>query len=198
VLVVSPSVPANTVAELVAVAKANPSKLNVGFGLGTTPHLLAETFKLVTGTAINSVPYRGGAQAVTDLLGGRIEMNFGTTATLLPLIREEKVRALAYTGVTRSPDLPDIPTMGESRFPEIGYRPDSWQAVLAPPGTPVGIINKLNTAINESLKSPELKAAFATLGFEAKITTPDEVAAFLAHEAHKFPAIIKAAGLKPE
>jgi tripartite-type tricarboxylate transporter receptor subunit TctC len=198
VLVIAPSVPANTVAELVAYARANPNKLNFGFGLGTTPHLLGETLKLVTGAEINSIPYRGGAQAVTDLLGGRIDMNFGTTATLLPLIQQGKVRALAYTDVARSPDLPNVPTMSESGFPEIGYRPDSWQAVLAPPGTPAAVIHKLNTEINESLKSPTLTAALATLGFEPKITTPEEFAAFLAQEADKFPPIIKATGLKPE
>src|SRR5262245_11416063 len=198
VLVVAPSVPANTVAELVAFARAHPNRLNFGFGLGTTPHLLGETFKRVTRAEINSIPYRGGAQAVADLLGGRIAMNFGTTATLLPLIKQGKVRALAYTGVTRSPDLPDVQTMTESGFPEVGYRPDSWQAVLAPPGTPIAVINKLNTEINESLKSPTLKTALGTLGLEPKITTPDEFAAFLAHEADKFPPIIKAAGLKAE
>ena len=108
VLVIAPSVPAATVQEFIAYAKANPGRLNFGFGLGTLPQILGESFKAVTGTDIASIPYKGGAQAITDMLGGRIQMNFGTTATLLPLIRQGKVRALAVTTQTRSKDLPDV------------------------------------------------------------------------------------------
>jgi tripartite-type tricarboxylate transporter receptor subunit TctC len=119
VLVIAPSVPATTVREFVTYAKANPGQLNFGFGLGTLPHILGESFKAVTGTDIASIPYKGGAQAITDMLGGRIQMNFGTTATLLPLIQQGKVRALAVTTQARSKDLPDVPTMVESGLPEL-------------------------------------------------------------------------------
>src|SRR6267142_5385443 len=113
-LVIAPSLTARTVPEFVAYAKANPGKLNFGFGLGTLPQILGESFKVVTGTDIASIPYKGGAQAITDMLGGRIQMNFGTQAKLLPLIQQGKVRALAVTTQTRSKDLPDVPTMIES------------------------------------------------------------------------------------
>ena len=114
VLVIAPEVPAKTVAEFVAHAKAHPNKLNFGFGLGTLPQILGETFKAVTKTDIVSIPYKGGAQAITDMLGGRIQMNFGTPPTLLPLIQQGKIRALAVTTDARYRDMPDVPTMIES------------------------------------------------------------------------------------
>ena len=119
VLVIAPSIPAKTVQEFIAYAKAHPGKLNFGFGLGTLPHILGESFKAVTATNIASIPYKGGAQAITDMLGGRIDMNFGTQATLLPLIRQGKVRALAVTTATRARDLPEVPTMAESGLPQL-------------------------------------------------------------------------------
>ena len=133
---IAPSVPANTVAELIAHAKANPGKLAFGFGLATTPHILGETFRQTTGIDIVSIPYRGGEQARTDLLGGRVHINVAPVPTLLPLIREGKVRPLAYTGPRRSPDLPDVPTMIESGLPQVGYDPDVWVGLFAPAGTP--------------------------------------------------------------
>jgi tripartite-type tricarboxylate transporter receptor subunit TctC len=124
VLVVRPDLPAKTVQDLIAHAKAHPGKLTFGFGVSTTPHILGETLKNVTGADIASVPFRGGAPAITDLLGGRIDMNFGTTATLLPLIEQGKVRAIAFTGAKRSPDLPQVPTMIESGIVQLGFNPD--------------------------------------------------------------------------
>src|SRR5262249_2554833 len=119
VLVVPPSIPAKTLKEFIAYAKANPGKLNFGFGQGTLPHLVGEAFKLATGTDIANIPYRGGAQAITDMLGGRIHMNLGAGATLVPLIREGKIKALAVTSTKRSDELPDVPTMAESGLPEL-------------------------------------------------------------------------------
>ena len=130
---IAPSVPAKTIAELVAYAKANPGKLAFGYGLATTPHILGETFRQTTGIDLVSVPYRGGEQARADLLGGRVHINIAPVPTLLPLIREGKVRPLAYTGPRRSPDLPDVPTMIESGLPQVGYDPDVWLGFLAPP-----------------------------------------------------------------
>ena len=119
VLVIATSIPANTVQEFIAYAKANPGKLNFGFGLGTLPQILGESFKAETGTDIASIPYKGGAQAITDMLGGRLEMIFGTTATLLPLIQQGRIRALAVTTQTRAKDLPNVPTMIESGLPQL-------------------------------------------------------------------------------
>ena len=151
VMVVEPRVPAKTIAELIAHAKANPGKLTFGFGLGTTPHVLGETFKQATGTEIASIPYRGGEQARADLLGGRIHINIAPVPSLLPLIQDGRARPLAFTGPKRSPDLPDVPTMTESGLPQVGFNPDVWLGFFAPAGTPAAVIDKLNTAINDSL-----------------------------------------------
>jgi tripartite-type tricarboxylate transporter receptor subunit TctC len=196
VLVIAPSVPASTVAEFVAYAKANPGKLNFGFGLGTLPHILGESFKVVTGTEIASIPYKGGAQAVTDMLGGRIDMNFGTTATLLPLIQQGKVKALAVTTQKRSKDLPGVPTMIESGLPQLALIFSA--GLLAPAGTPGEIIARLNAEINEAMRAAELEATMAKLGFEPQIWSPQEYATFLADEVRRWPPIIKAAGVKAE
>jgi tripartite-type tricarboxylate transporter receptor subunit TctC len=196
VLVVAPSVPAATVQEFIAYAKANPGKLNFGFGLGTLPQILGESFKAVTGTDIASIPYKGGAQAITDTLGGRIQMNFGTTATLLPLIQQGKVRALAVTTRTRSKDLPDVPTMVESGLPELALIFSA--GLLAPAGTPADIIHKLNVETNEAMRTPELTASMAKLGFEPQLWSTQDYAAFLADEMRRWPPIVKAAGVKPE
>jgi tripartite-type tricarboxylate transporter receptor subunit TctC len=196
VLVIAPSVPAASVAEFVAYAKANPGKLNFGFGLGTLPQILGESFKIVTGTEIASIPYKGGAQAVTDMLGGRIDMNFGTTSTLLPLIQQGKIRALAVTTQKRSKDLPGVPTMIESGLPQLALIFSA--GLLAPAGTPGEIIARLNAEINEAMRAPELEASMAKLGFEPQIWSPQEYAAFLAEEGRRWPPIVKAAGVKAE
>jgi tripartite-type tricarboxylate transporter receptor subunit TctC len=196
VLVIAPSVPASTVAEFVAHAKANPGKLNFGFGLGSLPHILGESFKVVTGTEIASISYKGGAQAVTDMLGGRIDMIFGTTATLLPLIQQGKVRALAVTTQKRSKDLPGVPTMIESGLPQLALIFSA--GLLAPACTPSEIIARLNAEINEAMRAPELEAGMAKLGFEPQIWSPQEYAAFLADEVRRWPPIVKAAGVKAE
>src|SRR5512133_3835399 len=119
VLVVSTGTPANTLQEFIAYAKINPGKLNFGFGQGTLPHLIGEAFKLATGIDIASIPYRGGAQAITDMLGGRVDMNFGAGATLVPLIREKKIKALAVTSAARSAQLPNVRTMIECGLPTL-------------------------------------------------------------------------------
>jgi tripartite-type tricarboxylate transporter receptor subunit TctC len=195
-LVIAPSVPAKTVPEFIAYAKAHPGELNFGFGLGTLPQILGESFKVVTGTDIVSIPYKGGAQAVTDLLGGRIHMNFGTQATLLPLIRDGRIRALAVTTESRAKELPDVPTMSESGLPQLtlGFS----AGILAPAGTPVAIVEKLNAEINAALKSPELKASLAQLGFEPQFWSPAQYGDFLAEEMTRWPPLVKASGIEPE
>jgi tripartite-type tricarboxylate transporter receptor subunit TctC len=196
VLVVAPSVPAKTVQEFIAHARANPGKLNFGFGLGTLPQILGESFKAVTGTDIASIPYKGGAQATTDMLGGRIEMLFGTLATLQPLIQQGKVRALAVTTQTRATDLPNVPTMSESGLPQLALIFSA--GLLAPAGTPAEIVARLNAEINEAMKTPELAASMRKLGFEPTTWSPRDYGAFLAEEARRWPAIVKASGVKAE
>ena len=197
-IAVSPSVPANTIPELVTHAKANPGKLAFGFGLATMPHIIGETFKQAAGLDIIDVPYRGGEQARADLLGGRVHINIAPVPQLLPLIRDGKIRALAYTGPQRSPDLPEVPTMAESGYPQVGFNPDVWMGILAPAGTPAAIVEKLNGAVNAMLKSEEMAPALKRFGYEAKITTPAEFAAFFAAELQKWPPILKTTGLKPQ
>jgi tripartite-type tricarboxylate transporter receptor subunit TctC len=198
VMAIAPNVPAKSVSELIAYAKANPGKLIFGYGPGTPPHILGSVFKQATGTEIAFVPYRGGDQARADLLGGRIHITFAPVATLLPLIREGKVHPLAFTGSKRSSDLPDVPTMRESGLPEVSFNPDAWHGLMAPVGTPPIAIERLNVAINESLKSPETTTALATLGFEPMVTTPQEFAAFLADELQKWPPRLRSAGVQAE
>lgn len=198
VMVVAPDVPAKSIGELVGYAKANPGKLIFGYAPGTPPHILGQAFRQSTATDIAFVPYRGGDQARADLLGGRIHLNMAPVATLLPLIRDGKVRPLAFTGAKRSPDLPGVPTMGESGFPQVGFNPDAWQGLMAPVATPRAVIERLNLVINESLKSPEMIATFATLGYDPMTTTPQEFAAFLSEEMQKWPPRLRSAGVQAE
>jgi tripartite-type tricarboxylate transporter receptor subunit TctC len=194
VLVVHPSVPAKTPAELVQYAKANPGKLNFGFGQGTLPQLVGEMFKAAAGIDITSVPYSGGAQAVTDLLGGRIDMNIGTTSTLLPLHRTGKVRMIAYTGTARRPDMPDIPTMIESGYPSVVST--TYYGILGRADLPPEIVTSLNAAVNEIVKLPEVKDSMAKVGFEPKAFTPRELATLFAGETEKWIAIVRATGFQ--
>jgi tripartite-type tricarboxylate transporter receptor subunit TctC len=195
-MVIAPSVPAKTVQEFIAYAKAHPGELNFGFGLGTLPQILGESFKAETGTNIVSIPYKGGAQAITDMLGGRIQMNFGTQATLLQLIRSGKVTALAVTTETRDKELPDVPTMAESGLPQLSLTFSA--GFLAPAGTPPAILEKLNAEINEAMKSPELAAGLNKLGFEPQFWSVQQYGTFLAAEMKKWPPIVKASGVQPE
>jgi tripartite-type tricarboxylate transporter receptor subunit TctC len=198
VLVVQPGLPVKTLNELIAYAKINPGKVTFGFGINTPPQILGETLKLAAEVDIRSIPYRGGAQAVQDMLGGRIDMNFGSTSTLLPLIKAGKLKAIAFTGATRSPDLPDVPTVVEAGYPQIAFNPDAWAAILAPAGTSPAIVGILNAKINASLQSPELGASLAKFGFQGKQMSPTEFAAFLASEMKRWPPVVRAAGLKVE
>jgi tripartite-type tricarboxylate transporter receptor subunit TctC len=196
ILVVAPSVPARSVKELAAYAKANPGKLNWGFGTATGPHLFGEMFVAATGIDVARISYKGGPQAVTDLLGGHVHMNFNVTAFVLPLIREGKLRALAVTSEARSRDLPDVPTMAESGLPQLtrGF----WTALLGPKGMPVDVVSRLNAAVNASLATPEMKARMAKLGYEPKPGSPPQLAALLAEEVATWKAAAKTAGIVPQ
>jgi len=191
-LVVASAVPAKTVAELVAYAKANPGKLSHGASLGTPPHLLGTFFKFKTGIDINYIPYKSTASALTDLLGGQVQMTAESPSVLLPLIAQGKIRALAITTAARSPDLPDVPTMIESGL--VGFPPNIWFGIVAPGGTPSHIVGRLNTAINKALGSSEMKLSLAKLGFEPKIGQPQDFAALIADEVPKWAEIVKLSG----
>jgi tripartite-type tricarboxylate transporter receptor subunit TctC len=195
-LVVALSVPAKTVVELVAYAKANPGKLNFGAGIGTPPHLVGELFKVATGTDIVFIPYKGAAASMTDVLAGQTQMTIDGLTTSIPHIQSGKVRALAVMSAERVPEIPDVPTMAESGYP--GFPPASWTGILAPAGTPAVVVAKVNAAINAGLASPEIKAAFAKFNAEAKTLSPQEFAAFIADEAPTWAALVKASGAKVE
>jgi tripartite-type tricarboxylate transporter receptor subunit TctC len=196
VLAVRPEIPVHNVAELVAHAKANPGKLSYGAVVGTPPHLMTELFKFITGSDIFFVPYKGAAQALTELLAGQTQVTLLATVVMLTPVQEGKLRALAVTSAARLSEFPDVPTMKEVGFAD--FPPGSWQAVVAPAGTPAEIVAKLNGAINASLRSPELKAGFARLRAEASIGAPQDLSAMIADEAQKWSAVVKAIGLKAE
>jgi tripartite-type tricarboxylate transporter receptor subunit TctC len=196
VVAINADVPAKTLPELVAYAKANPGKLHNGAGVASPPHIAWGLFTLTTGTAIVFVPYRGMAQAMTDLVAGQIQMMIDGIGSLLPHIRDGKVRALAVTGKTRSSDLPDIPTMIESGYPD--YALSFWTGILAPAGTPPEIIGKLNAVIVAGLRSAETKQNLAKFNVEPNMTAPEEFSAFLAAEARKWADIVKATNIKVE
>ena len=194
VMVVAPSVPANSVKEFVAYVKANPGKLNFGFGQGTFPQLVGEMFKAETATDLTSIPYKGGGQAVTDILGGQIHLNFGTVSTLAPLVRAGKLKALAITGPARSADLPEVPTMIESGFPAVTTV--TYYGLIGPAGTPPDVVERLNHEAAESLKIPDLTAAMTRIGFEPKGGSPQDFAALIAEHMRRWTPIVKAVGFQ--
>jgi len=196
VLAVTPSLPVKSVAELVAYAKANPGKLNYGSGLGTPPHIAWGLFKLQTGTDILYVPYQGAAPAITDLIAGRMHMIIDAPGVLLGHVADGRLRALAVTSPKRSADLPDIPTMVESGYPD--FLMTFWTGVVAPAGTPEPLLARINAAINDGLRSAEMKQRLAQFQVEPQPGSPQDFAAFIAAEAKKWADVIHAAGIKVE
>jgi tripartite-type tricarboxylate transporter receptor subunit TctC len=184
----------NTVQEFIAYAKAHPGQLNFGFGQGTLPHLVGEAFKLVTKTDIASIPYRGGSQAVTDMLGGRIHMNLGAGATLVPLIKSGRIKALAATSEQRSQELPDVPTMAESGLPSLTTV--TYYGFLAPAGTPADVITRINTEVNQIMAAQEVKDAMIKVGFEPVGGPPQDYAALIAAQLERWAPIVKATGFQ--
>ena len=193
-LVVATDVPAKTLQEFVAYAKANPGKLNFGFGQGTLPQLVGEMFKLATNTEIANIPYKGGAQAIPDMLGGRVQMNIGTISTLAPLVREGKLRALAITSAARNPELPDVPTMAESGLPEVASV--TTYGLFGPAGMPADVVARLNASVNESLKSEELRAAIRRIGFEPQPGSPEDFTKLLTSEMKVWIPIVQKTGFQ--
>jgi tripartite-type tricarboxylate transporter receptor subunit TctC len=194
VMVVNPNVPAKTVAEFVQAAKANPGKLKYGSAPGIASHLASELLKYRAGIDVPFIPYRGGGPAITDLLGGQIDMIFNNKSVLLALIQGEKLRALAVTADKRWPELPDVPTMREAGFPD--FPSDIVYGLLAPAGTPDAIVEKLNSSVNKALQSAELRANLAKLGIEARAGTPQAFGAEMADDMAKYDEIVRLTGIK--
>jgi tripartite-type tricarboxylate transporter receptor subunit TctC len=190
------TLPVRNMVEFIAYARANPGKLNFGFGQGTAPQLVGEWLKRERNLDMGSVPYRGGMQAITDMMGGSIHLNIGTASTLVPLIRDGKIRAISVWGPTRLPELPEVPTMIESGFP--GLSLFFWSGLWAPAGTPAALVNRLNAETNAALKSDEMKAAMQRLGIEPMLGSPQDFAAFIADETPKWARIVEASGVKVE
>ena len=193
VMLVNPSFPAKTVPEFIAYAKANPGKINMASGgNGTTPHVTGELFKMMTGVDMVHVPYRGAGPAITDLLGGQVQVLFDNP---IEHIRAGRLRALAVTTTTRSEALPDIPTLGEF-VP--GYDASGWFGIGAPKDTPVQIIDRLNREINACLADPRMKARLTDLGGIVLSGSPADLGKHIAEETEKWAKVIKFAGIKPE
>jgi tripartite-type tricarboxylate transporter receptor subunit TctC len=196
VLVAHPSVPAKTVAELIALAKAKPGTISMGsFGTGSASHLAGELFKMMAGVNLLHVPYRGGAPMVTDLVGGQVQVAFDVMVTSLPHIRSGGLRALAVAGSQRFDMLPDVPTIAET-LP--GYEARTWIGICAPAGTPVEIIKRLNREINAGLATADIRARLSDVGTIPMILSAAEFGAFVAAEAEKWTRVVKFAGIKPE
>ena len=197
VLVVHPGVNATSVRELVALARAQPGKLNYATpGAGTSLHLAAELFKLGTGTDIVHVPYKGGAQAQADVMAGQVQLMFNVLPSALPQVRAGKLRALAVTGRTRSEAMPEVPTMIEAGIPD--YSAVTWNGIVAPAGTPRAVIAKLNESLVAALRTAEMKDAFAKIGQEPAWSTPEEFGTLIRDETAKWRRVIQAAGIKSQ
>ena len=196
-LVVHNAVPAKSVKELVALAKAQPGGLTFASGgSGSTPHMAAELLKSVAGLDIRHIPYKGTAAAIPDLLGGRVTMMFSPTSNVLPLAREGKLRALAVASLRRSPAAPELSTIAESGYP--GFEVTGWYGLLAPTKTPATIVRKLHLETVKALALPDLRAKLADLGLETIGNSPDEFATVIKSEIQKWAKVIKDAGIKPD
>jgi tripartite-type tricarboxylate transporter receptor subunit TctC len=196
VMVINPSLPAKTIPELIAYAKANPGRINMASsGSGGSVHISGELFKMMTGVDMIHVPYRGSAPALTDLLGGQVQVMFDLLPSSLEHIRAGRLRALGVTTATRSEALPDIPTVGDF-VP--GYEASAWQGVGAPRDTPTEIVNKLNAEINAGLADAKIKARIASLGGTVIAGSPADFGKLVADETEKWAKVIRGANIKAE
>jgi tripartite-type tricarboxylate transporter receptor subunit TctC len=196
IMVVSPSVPATTVPEFIAYAKANPGKINfASTGIGSTPHVNGELFKMMTGVDMIHVPYRSAAAAMTDLLSGQMQAYLGTAATTIQYIKGGSLRGLAVTTAMRSEALPDMPTVAEF-VP--GYEASAWYGVGAPRNTPVEIVAKLNNEINAALADAKMQARLADLGGFALTGSPADFGKLIADETEKWTKVVKFVGVRAD
>jgi tripartite-type tricarboxylate transporter receptor subunit TctC len=196
VMVANPSLPAKTIPDLVAHAKANPGKISMAsFGTGSTSHVAGELFKMMTGVNMIHVPYRGGAPMVADLMGGQVQVALDVLTGSLAHIRSGTLRALAVAGRARSDALPDVPTIGET---VAGYEANSWCGVGVPRGTPPVIVDRLNREINAGLADPALKARLAGVATTPIVFNPAEFGGYMAAEVEKWGKVVRASGIRPE
>ena len=196
VMIVNPSFAAKTVPEFISFAKANPGKINMASpGVGSSPHMAGELFKFMTGIEMTHVAYRGSAPALTDLLGGQVQVYFAPISASIEYVKAGKLRALAVTTSSRAEALPDVPVISDF-VP--GYEVSAWYGIAAPKNTPMEIVNKLNTVINAGLINPELKARLADLGSSAFVVSASEFSKFIASETDKWAKVVKFAGIQPQ
>jgi tripartite-type tricarboxylate transporter receptor subunit TctC len=197
ILVVNPAVPAKSVKELIALAKAQPGKLNYGSaGSGSSLHMTGELFKLESGTDITHVPYKGTGPALIDLLSGQVQMLFSTMPSVVPHVKSGKLRALGVSSTKRAGVLPDVPTIAEAGVPSFDVL--NWQGIVVPKKTPDAIVQKLNRALLEALKSPDTIAALAKQGLDAAGGTPEQFGTLIKSEIEKYGKVAKAANLRLE
>ncbi|MEI7673308.1 MAG: tripartite tricarboxylate transporter substrate binding protein [Deltaproteobacteria bacterium] len=197
ILVVNPAVPAKSVKELIALAKAKPGQLNYGSsGSGSSLHMTGELFKLAAGADIMHVPYKGTAPALIDLLAGQVQMLFSTMPSVVPHVKSGKLRALGVSSEKRTEAVPDVPTIAEAGVP--GFEVINWQGIVVPKKTPDAIIQKLNRALLDALKSPETIKALANQGLDAAGGTPEKFGALIKSEIEKYGKVAKAANLHLE
>jgi tripartite-type tricarboxylate transporter receptor subunit TctC len=196
VVLLNPSVPAKTLAEFIAYAKANPEKVNMASaGNGSAPHMAGELFKMMAGVNLVHVPYRGQGPALTDLLGGQVQVLFAATPGTTDYITTGRLRALAVTSASRAEMLPEFPTVGDF-VP--GYEASQWYGLSAPKNTPAAIVDKLNREINAAIAEPAMKARLAAIGGEPLPGSPTEFGRLIAEETKKWAKVVRAAGIKPE
>jgi tripartite-type tricarboxylate transporter receptor subunit TctC len=196
VILLNPSVPAATVAEFISYAKANPDKVNMASaGNGSAPHMAGELFKMMAGVNLVHVPYRGQGPALTDLLGGQVQVLFAATPGTTEYITTGKLRALAVTSASRAEMLPELRTVAEF-VP--GYEASQWYGIGVPRNTPVEIVDKLNKEINAAIADPAMKARFAAIGGEPLPGSPAEFGKLISEETEKWGRVVRAAGIKPE
>jgi tripartite-type tricarboxylate transporter receptor subunit TctC len=197
ILAVHPSLPAHSVKELIALAKAHPGQLSYSSsGVGGTPHLAGELFNSMAGVKMVHVPYKGSAPAMADLLGGHIQLTFDNMLTVLPQVKAGKLRGLAVTMTTRSPLAPELPTVAEAGLK--GFEVKSWNGVVVPTGTPKEIIARLNGEIVRILRQPDLREKFLVQGVELVPTTPEEFGAFIKQDIAKWAKVIQLSGARAE
>ncbi|MCC6888022.1 MAG: tripartite tricarboxylate transporter substrate binding protein [Hyphomicrobiales bacterium] len=195
VLALNPAFPANTVKELIAHAKKNPGKVNFASpGHGTPPHMVGEMFKQRAAIDIVHIPYKGTAAALTDIIGGQVELAFENPAVIVPLVQAGKLKALGVTGETRNPALPDVPTMIEAGLPD--FVSMSFTGLVAPAGTPAAIIKQVSDILQPGLATPEMRAMMDKLGVIPRPGTPADFGVFLARESAKWQTVAKAAGIR--
>ena len=197
ILLVHPSLPVKNVKDLIALAKSRPDQLNyASAGIGSPTHIAPELFKWMAGVKVTHIPYKGGSQAVIDLIAGRVTLYFAASSTGLPLVRTGKVRALGVTGTKRFGPAPEVPTISEAGLP--GYEIGNWFALLAPRGTPADVIGRLNAAANKALAAPEAVKRLGAEGVEVSGGSPQVLEAFITKEIEKYGKIVRAAQIKPE